>query len=76
MEGVEPRDPNLPPDVARLPEIRFSTGASWQTMAAEYSKIVDAKANPAAVQPIVDKLIAGKSGSRRKRSRHSELSGQ
>jgi transglutaminase-like putative cysteine protease/Flp pilus assembly protein TadD len=62
IEGVEPRDPYLPPDVARLPEIRFSTGASWQTMATEYSKIVDAKANPAAVQALVDKLIAGKSG--------------
>ncbi|MGA3371597.1 MAG: DUF3857 domain-containing protein [Terracidiphilus sp.] len=62
LEGIEPRDPNTPPDVARFPEIRFSTGASWQAMAAEYSKIVDSKANPAAVQAIVDKLIAGKTG--------------
>ncbi len=52
--------PDLPRDVARFPEVRFSTGASWQTMATEYSKIVDSKADLASVQPIVDKLIAGK----------------
>jgi hypothetical protein len=62
LEGFEPREANLPPDVARFPEIEFSTGASWQSMAAEYSKIVDSRANPAAVQGIVDKLIAGKTG--------------
>ncbi|MGB8259761.1 MAG: transglutaminase domain-containing protein, partial [Terracidiphilus sp.] len=61
LEGVDPRDPNLPPEVARYPEIRFSTGASWQAMATEYAKIVDSHASSAAVQAIVDKLIAGKS---------------
>ncbi|MGD0831909.1 MAG: DUF3857 domain-containing protein [Terracidiphilus sp.] len=60
LEGLEPRDPYLPPDVARFPEIRFSTGQSWQTIATEYAKIVDAHAGAAAVQAIVDKLIAGK----------------
>ena len=60
LEGLEPRDPDLPPDVARFPEIRFSTGRSWQTIASEYGKIVDAHAGAAAVQSIVDKLIAGK----------------
>ena len=60
MEGFEPRDPYYPPDVAHLPEIQYSTGQSWQAMASEYAKIVDSHANPAAVQPIVDKLIAGK----------------
>ena len=60
LEGFEPRDPNLPPDVARFPEIRFSTGRSWQAIASEYGKIVDAHAGAAAVQAIVDKLIAGK----------------
>jgi Flp pilus assembly protein TadD len=60
LEGIEPRDPFTPPDVARFPEIRFSTGASWQSMAAEYSKILDSHADPAAVQPIVVKLIDGK----------------
>ena len=60
LEGFEPREPNLPPDVARFPEIEFSTGASWQALATEYSKIVESHAGTAAVQSIVDKLIAGK----------------
>jgi transglutaminase-like putative cysteine protease len=48
--------------VAHFPEIEFSTGASWHAMAAEYAEIVDRRADPAAVQEIVDKLIAGKTG--------------
>jgi len=60
IEGIEQRDAYLPPDYARIPEVRYSTGKSWQAMAADYSKIVDAHADPAAVQEIVDKLIAGK----------------
>jgi len=59
-EASEPRDSYLPPDVTHYPEVRFSTGASWQAIATEYGKTVDARANQAAVQPIVDKLIAGK----------------
>ena len=35
------REPYLPPDVVRFPMIDFSTGASWQSIAAEYGKIVD-----------------------------------
>jgi transglutaminase-like putative cysteine protease/Flp pilus assembly protein TadD len=66
MEGIELRDPYLPPDVAHFPEIEFSTGASWQAMASEYSKIVDSRADLAVVQPIVDKLIAGKTGTAEK----------
>ncbi|MGA2349012.1 MAG: DUF3857 domain-containing protein [Terracidiphilus sp.] len=60
MDGIEMRDAYIPPDVTHFPEIRFSTGTSWQAMAADYNKIVDSKANPAEVQSIVDKLIAGK----------------
>ncbi len=61
LDGIETRDSNLPPDEVRFPEIDYSTGLSWQAMAAEYSKIVDTRANPASVQAIVDKLVAGKS---------------
>ena len=43
-----------------FPELHYSTGASWQAMATEYAKIVDARASAAAVQPMVDKLVAGK----------------
>ncbi|MGA3344798.1 MAG: DUF3857 domain-containing protein [Terracidiphilus sp.] len=68
MEGIEPREPYLPPDVAHFPEIDFSTGASWHAMAADYSEIVDSRADPAVVQEIVDKLIAGKAGVAEKES--------
>ena len=71
LEGIEGRDQNLPPDEQRFPEVAYSTGVSWQTMATEYSKIVDGRANPAAVQTIVDQLIAGKKTGRRKRLRSS-----
>ena len=62
LEGIEPQEPNLPPDVATYPEIAFSTGPSWQLMAAEYSKVVDSRADAAPVQAIVKQLIAGKRG--------------
>lgn len=60
QEAAEPRDPYLPPDIAHYPEVRYSTGASWQAIATDYGKTVDARANLAAVQSIVDNLIAGK----------------
>ena len=37
-------------DVPVLPELHFSTGASWQAVATGYGKIVDAHADVAAVQ--------------------------
>ena len=61
IEGIDPRDPDLPPEVPLYPELRYSTGASWQAMATEYAKIVDAHADVTAVQDAVNKLIAGKS---------------
>ena len=60
LDGIEASDPNLPPDEFVFPEIDYSTGASWKSLAAEYSKIVDSRAKPDAVQSIVDGLIAGK----------------
>ena len=60
LEGFEPQEPNLPPDVPRYPEIRYSTAVSWQAVADQYAKIVDEHSAPAAVRQIVDKLIAGK----------------
>ncbi len=61
LEGIESRDANLPPDAYVFPEIDYSTGASWQALATEYSKIVDSKANGDAVRSIVERLIAGTS---------------
>ena len=60
LEGVEGRDPNLPPDETRFPEIDYSTGASWQALATQYSQIVDGRAKSDAVQSIVEGLAGGK----------------
>ena len=54
------REPYLPPDVVSLPIIAFATGASWQSMAADYGKIVDNLSDSAAVKAVVEPLIAGK----------------
>lgn len=60
LEGIDPRDPNLPPDVPVQPELHYSTGASWQAVATAYAKIVDAHADVTAVQDTVNRLVAGK----------------
>jgi tetratricopeptide (TPR) repeat protein len=39
--SLEDPDPGLPPEVARYPHITFTTGASWQRIAARYARIVD-----------------------------------
>jgi transglutaminase-like putative cysteine protease/Flp pilus assembly protein TadD len=59
LEGIDPADPNLPPDVVRYPEIEFSTGESWQRVAAAYAAIVDILAKESIVKPLVGKLVAG-----------------
>lgn len=61
LDGIEPGIANAPPDYNRFPKVSYSTGASWQALATEYSKIVDAHAGADAVQTIVNGLIAGKS---------------
>jgi tetratricopeptide (TPR) repeat protein/transglutaminase-like putative cysteine protease len=61
LQAIDPYEPNLPSDVPYMPGLEFSTGKSWQAMATEYGKIVDSHASPAAVQAIVNRLIAGKS---------------
>lgn len=68
MDALEAAETYLPADVPSRPEIRFSTGASWQAMAAGYAKIVDEKADTKAVQTLVDGLVAGKTGREEKAS--------
>jgi transglutaminase-like putative cysteine protease/predicted Zn-dependent protease len=68
IEGLEPREPNLPPDVPYFPEIDFSTGESWHAMASEFAEIVDGRADTQVVQPLVDKLVAGKTSIAKKES--------
>ncbi|MEI9970000.1 MAG: hypothetical protein WDM87_15770 [Terracidiphilus sp.] len=41
IDGADVREANLPPDFVALPIIAFATGASWQSIAADYGKIVD-----------------------------------
>ena len=60
LDGVEAREANLPLDEVRFPEIAYSTGASWQALATEYSRIVDQRAKSEAVQSIVQGLVADK----------------
>ncbi len=60
LEGVESRDSYLPPEVTRFPQVSYSTGSSWQTLATEYSKIVDSRSDASAVRTVVEEQIAGK----------------
>ena len=60
VDGIVTREANLPPDVVHFPIIAFATGASWQSVAAAYGKIVDNFSGSAAVKAVVDPLIAGK----------------
>jgi len=60
LDAIDSRISYLPPEAVFFPMIEFSTGASWQSIAAEYGKIVDDRANSPAVQAVVTPLIAGK----------------
>jgi transglutaminase-like putative cysteine protease/tetratricopeptide (TPR) repeat protein len=60
LDGIEPADPFLPPEIVRFPMIGFSTAPSWQSVAAAYGKIVDDRAASQMVKAVVEPLIAGK----------------
>ena len=60
LDAIDNREPYLPPETVLFPMIEFSTGASWQSIAAEYGKVVDDRAHSSAVQAVVTPLIAGK----------------
>ena len=59
-EGIDPAEPLLPHDVTRYPEVRFSTAKSWQALASEYARIVEAHMDTAAVRSVVARATAGK----------------
>ena len=61
MDALEKLDDYLPPEIPGSPQVIFATGASWQSVAAGYSKIVDEKAAAQEVQPVLHTLLAGKS---------------
>ena len=60
MEALEDAETYLPSDVPSQPQVDFSTGASWQSIATGYAKIVDEKAAAKDVQGLVNGLVAGK----------------
>ncbi len=38
LDAIDDREPYLPPETVLFPMIDYSTGASWQSMAAEYGE--------------------------------------
>jgi tetratricopeptide (TPR) repeat protein/transglutaminase-like putative cysteine protease len=60
LDAIDDREPYPPPEDVRFPIIEFSTGASWQSIATTYGKIVDDRAGSPAVEAVVAPLVAGK----------------
>jgi transglutaminase-like putative cysteine protease/Flp pilus assembly protein TadD len=60
MDALDDIEDYLPRDVPVQPQVTFSTGASWQTVAEGYGKIVDEKAVTKDVQSLVNGLVSGK----------------
>ncbi|MFZ0340467.1 MAG: DUF3857 domain-containing protein, partial [Terracidiphilus sp.] len=60
LDAIDNREPYLPPETVFFPMIEYSTGASWQSIAAEYGKVVDDRTHSSEVQAVVTPLIAGK----------------
>lgn len=60
MEALEAGEKYLPKDVAPQPAVTFSTGASWQSIAEGYGKLVEEKATVKEVLPLVNGLTSGK----------------
>jgi transglutaminase-like putative cysteine protease/Tfp pilus assembly protein PilF len=60
IDSLETADSYLPADMAAYPSVAFSTGASWQVVAAEYAEIVESKIKSGEVKAVVEKLVRGK----------------
>jgi hypothetical protein len=60
MEALDEAERFLPKDVPSQPVVTFSTGASWQSIAEGYGKIVEEKAAVRDVQVVVNGLNSGK----------------
>jgi tetratricopeptide (TPR) repeat protein len=62
IPGYPDTTEDVPSDVVLYPTIEFSTGTSWQAVAAEYQKVSEAKIRTADVQALIQKAaITGKS---------------
>lgn len=60
MAALETEDVNLPGDVPGYPSVAYSTGSSWEAIAAAYEKTVNGQLAGSEVASIVGKLTAGK----------------
>jgi transglutaminase-like putative cysteine protease/tetratricopeptide (TPR) repeat protein len=60
MDGWAPAESYLPSYAHPYPNVTFSTGRSWQSVAEEYGKIVDRQIAQADVKSVVATLVAGK----------------
>ena len=58
MDAVEDIDTNLPGDIPAYSNITFSTGVSWQRVAEEYAKIVDAQLAGSNIKSLVSQIAA------------------
>jgi tetratricopeptide (TPR) repeat protein/transglutaminase-like putative cysteine protease len=47
---------HIPPDLAVIPELQFTTGTSWHEVAAEYARLIDEKIRLADVEPLMSKI--------------------
>jgi transglutaminase-like putative cysteine protease/tetratricopeptide (TPR) repeat protein len=56
IAAVSEEDPYVPPDLPTHPQIEFSTGTSWQQIAAEYARLTEDKVRPSDVQPLLPAL--------------------
>ncbi len=60
LSAIERIEPFLPSDVPRWPYIAFSTGDSWQAVAARYAQIVEGRIHPEEVRGLVSRTLQGK----------------
>lgn len=53
-------EPNLPSDVPAYPSVTYSSGTSWQQVADQYNRIVEAQLATSDVTALATKLVSGK----------------
>jgi tetratricopeptide (TPR) repeat protein len=61
IEALDDMEQYLPSDSSGEPQVSFSTGASWQSIAAGYAKIVDEKVNAQDVRAVSSAVTSGRS---------------
>jgi tetratricopeptide (TPR) repeat protein len=57
LKALKPPEANMPTDVARFPEVAFTTGKSWEDVAASYAAIVEPRFDPERVRSMVREVV-------------------